>query len=613
MAEAQKNQIRRRPGGGHHGMTIEKPRDTRKAYHRLIRYIRPYLLPLFFGSVFLIAGVILNVSAPALLGKAVTDYLETQVDIPMFTQRMLLLLAVYVSMFLSNAISAVIIAHVSNRLIYQMRKEGFEKLQDLSISYIDSVGLGDVISRMTNDIETIYNAFSNGFSSVLSGTLSLVGTLIAMLTLSLPLSLAVLAVVPAAVLFIVALGKRIRSKALKNQQEVGSLSATIEESISGMKIIQTFNKQKDALEQFEKVNRSARDAAIDFFTESYKMMPVMTLSSGVSLACVIAIGGPLVILRPEVYSIGLISAFILYSRQFFEPVRQLSNIYNMVQSALAGAERFFQVIDADQKIEEMEESLALTAPKGDVQFDQVSFSYDKHSQVLDRMSFEASSGQVIAIVGPTGAGKTTIINLLSRFYDVDEGAIRIDGKDIRSYRLKDLRSCMGVVLQEPFFFATTIRENLLYGNLEATEEQLIEASRLAGAHHFITCLPDGYDTLLTERGMNLSQGQRQLLAIARTILADPKILILDEATSSIDSLTESKIQDAMVELMKGKTSFIIAHRLSTIKHADKLLVIHDHRIIEEGTHEQLMAAGGFYHRLYALQFEKAQIDEQMIL
>ncbi len=601
-----------RPGSrGHHHMNFEKPKDSKASRTRLLRYMKE-LTPILLGSmVFLVTAVLLQVTAPTVLGNAITDHLERSLDLSAFLRQMIILSGIYLSMFASRAVSSVMIAHASNRLIYKMRKDGFEKLQRLSLSYYDRAGVGDIISRMTNDIETVYNAFSNGFSSVLSGTLSIIGTLAAMFILNIPLSFAVLSVVPFALLFVILLGRRVKVRALENQKQVGGLNTAIEESVEGMKIIQTFHQEQQQYEGFSEVNAKARDAAIDFFVESYKMMPMMELMNGISLALVVAIGGTLVIISPELYSIGLISAFILYAKQFFEPIRQLSNIYNMLQSALAGAERFFQIIDTDDMISEPEHPVTAEEARGDVAFEQVDFSYVTGTPVLEQIAFSASSGSVTAIVGPTGAGKTTIINLLNRFYDVDAGRITVDGRDIRDYRLSDLRAMMGVVLQEPFFFAGSIRENLMYGRLEASEQQMIEAATLANAHHFISCLPEGYDTILTERGMNLSQGERQLLAIARTILADPKILILDEATSNIDSLTEAHIQQAMKHLMTGKTSLVIAHRLSTIKNADQLLVIHDHTIIEQGTHQELMAQQGFYSRLYSIQFEQARVTEDM--
>lgn len=608
MAENRKNTSGR---PGRHHFSYEKPEQAGKTGRRLLIYMKEHLALLITAVIFLLFSVLLRVSAPALLGAAVTEHLERSYDFRLFSIEMLKLLGIYIGMFVSQAISSLITAWVSNTLIYRMRKDGFERLQRLSLSFYDSAGTGDIISRMTNDIETVYNAFSNGFTQILSGLMSMIGTLIAMFALDVPLSFAVLAVIPIVLVFVISLGRRVKVRAMEHQKQVGLLNSAIEESVGGMKIIQSFNREEEQFRSFERTNSSARDAAIAFFTEAYKMMPMMNLMNGLSLALVIAIGSSLVITRPQIYSIGLISAFILYARQFFEPVRQISNMYNMFQSALAGAERFFQVIDADEMITEPAVPHTLKDPKGSVSFEHVHFAYTPGVPVLSDITFSAASGQTIAIVGPTGAGKTTLVNLLNRFYDVQEGVITIDGIPVGDHRLSDLRSMMGVVLQEPFFFAGTIRENLLFGNPEATEEELRQAARTANAQHFISCLPQEYDTVLTEKGMNLSQGERQLLAITRTILADPKILILDEATSSVDSLTEAHIQQAMKQLMRGKTSFIIAHRLSTIKHADNVLVIHDHRIIEQGTHQQLMAEDGFYARLYQVQFEQQDITEQM--
>ncbi len=604
---------RMKPGGGSgHHMSFEKPKNSKIAGRRLWIYIKGYTPVLLFAIIFIIIGVLLRVAAPTFMGNAITEHLERSLDLPAFMRELGLLLGIYLGMFVANAISSILVAYASNKLIYHMREDGFSKLQKLSLSFYDTAGVGDIISRMTNDIETIYNAFSNGFSQVISGMFSLIGTLIAMFVLNVSLSFAVLAVIPIVLVFVISLGKKVRVKAQTNQKQVGKLNTSIEESVEGMKVIQTFNREEESFKRFDQTNKKTREAAIAFFSESFKMMPVMTFMNGLSLAIVIGLGGILVIKNPSIYSIGLISAFIMYARQFFEPIRQVSNIYNMYQSALAGAERFFQIIDSEDVIIEPEEPFIPTDPQGTVEFKDVTFAYVKDKPVLEHISLEANSGMTTAIVGPTGAGKTTIVNLLSRFYDIEEGQILIDGVNIKDYSLASLRAMMGVVLQEPFFFAGTIRDNLMYGRLDSSEEGMIEAAKLANAHHFISCMPEGYATVLTERGMNISQGERQLLAIARTILADPKILILDEATSSIDSLTESHIQQAMMNLMKGKTSFIIAHRLSTIKNADNLLVIHNHTIIEQGNHTDLMAADGFYSKLYTLQFEQNDVLEDMI-
>jgi ATP-binding cassette subfamily B protein len=418
-------------------------------------------------------------------------------------------------------------------------------------------------------------------------------------------------------------GKRIRGAFRKNQEWVGRLTANIEESVSGVKVTKTFRREEAEFEKFEKVNNMSQQVGVSAELTAYAFMPLMNFMTSLTLASIVGIGGYLAMKTEAAkaagagsaalatgVSIGLLTAFILYSQRFFEPLRQITQVYSMIQSALAGAERLFEMMDMKQEVMEKPDALSLTDISGNVEFHNVGFAYDQEKTVLENVTFQTKPGQVVAIVGPTGAGKTTLVNLLSRFYDVRTGQISVDGTDIRDLKVDDLRTSMGVVLQEPFFFATTIRENLLYARPDATEEQMVAAAKTANAHYFVSRLPHGYDTVLSERGNNLSQGERQLLGIARAILADPRILILDEATSSVDSLTESHIQEGLIRLMKGRTSFIIAHRLSTIRNADQVLVLHNHRIVESGTHDELMRKpGGFYAKLYGMQDQKLEILE----
>lgn len=616
MSSNQNYKPRRGPGvgrgpGGHGHMNLDKAENFGSSLRRLFKYFGRDRTFLILGIIFILISVILNTVAPGILGSAITDYLEHSLDIPAFIQQMLLLLGIYTAAFLTNVLSTVLTGIMSNRVIFRMRREGFDHIQRLSISYFDRKGIGDIISRMTNDIDMIYSFMSNGFISTVNAFFSLTGIIIAMFILNVPLTFSVLATLPVVGIMIAIIGRKVRKAAKERQQQVGNLSSAIEESVTGIKIIQSFHREKAERIKFDKINKSARDASIDLETRSYMMMPLMQLVNVFGLVFVIGLGGVLTVANPAVYSIGLLTSFVVYARRFFEPMRQVAQVYNMFQSAMAGAERVFEVFDSTEELPAPEKPVRPDNLEGRVEFSDVSFGYEPGKTILSNISFSAAPGEVTAVVGPTGAGKTTIINLLARFYDVNSGSITIDGTDLRDYSRNDIRSMMGIVLQEPFFFASSIRENLMYGRPEASEKEMIEAAKLANAHHFISCLPDGYDTVLTERGMNLSQGERQLLAIARTVLSDPKILILDEATSSIDSLTEMHIQEGLLRLMEDRTSFVIAHRLSTIKNADRIIVIHNHGIIEEGTHRQLMEAEGFYHRLYSIQFKKAEITEDM--
>jgi ATP-binding cassette, subfamily B, multidrug efflux pump len=602
---------RRQSGGGHHMPVIEKPKNTSASFKRLVGYFGKEFKLVILASIFMAAGVVLNAIGPRILGNAITDHLEKAVNLTLFGKQMLILLVVFLGGFGAQVLSGIFMNLMSNKVIFRMRKEAFAHVQRLSVSFFDKKGIGDLISRLTNDIETIYRFLSNGFINSVSGVLTLVVVLVAMLTLNLPLAGTVLLTFPAVGLIVVILGKRIRQSAKQNQEQVGALTGSIEESVTGMKVIQSFHREREEFSKFNTINQKAREAAVDMEKKSFLMMPLMQLTNSITLFFVIAIGGYLVISRPSIYSIGLLTAFIVYASRFFEPLRQISQVYTLFQSSLAGAERVFEIFDSKEEIRNSDEPVFAEKIIGKVEAKKVSFEYDPGNPVLKDISFTATPGHVTAIVGPTGAGKTTLLNLMARFYDVSEGSILVDDRDIRDYDVKSLRENIGIVLQEPFFFAATIKENLLYGRPNAAENEMIEASKIANAHRFITKLPAGYETKLIERGMNLSQGERQLLAIARTVLADPPILILDEATSNVDSFTEIHIQEGLARLMKNRTSFIIAHRLSTIKNADQLLVIHNNEIIERGTHEELMAEKGFYYRLYSLQFEKAEITEDM--
>jgi ATP-binding cassette, subfamily B, multidrug efflux pump len=604
--------IKKRPPAGPpgpHSHMIESAKDVKGSFKRLIAYFGTQKILLAISSLIIFVSVFLGVAGPMVLGRAITNYLEKQHNLPMFLKEVVLLVIIYTGAWLTEAVTRVMLIKASNNILFRMRQDAFNHIQGLSMAYFDKVDIGEIMSRLTNDIEAVEQGVNNVFSEGLRGLLSVIMTLGAMLMLNVRFTIIVVATVPLMGLVAGVIGVKVRKAFRVNQQKIADLSIKIEESISGVKVIKTFGMEKAEINDFNRVSIEARDAGTIAEMISHIFFPVMQLITSIILALLAGIGGYLALRNSAVFSIGLLTSFIMYSRNFLWPIQQITGIYNVIQSALAGAERVFEILDTKPEITEKKKPAPFSV--GDIVFKDVCFSYEKDKPVLEDINLTVPQGSVIAIVGPTGAGKTTLINLLGRFYDVKSGAISINGTDIRDMELSSLRSSLGVVLQEPFFFATTIRENLLYGRPEATEEDMFEAARLANASHFISRLPKGYDTVLTERGLNLSQGERQLLGITRAILRNPSILILDEATSSIDSLIEAQIQEALLILMKGRTCLTIAHRLSTIKNADRIIVIHNRRIIEEGTYTELIAKNGFYAHLYAMQQNQEDITEEM--
>lgn len=599
----------RGPGG--HGARIETPKNFRRAIRRLIAYFGGEWPSLLVVAGAIIVSSVLKAIGPARIGSAITQHIERAPNMAEFVRQMLIVSAIYLAAWIADSLNGAFMNRAGNRLVFRLRRDSFSHLQNLSMAYFEQRGLGDIISRVTNDIEMIYNALTNGFANLLGGLVSIVGILVAMVVLDLTLSLVVLALLPVLVVVTAVIGKMVRQAFRTNQALIGQLNATVNESISSARLIKTFHTESDTYDRFVKISDDARKAGARAEIVSFAVHPLMRLINGLAGALVIGVGGYLAVTRGGGYTIGLITAFVLYARRFFEPLRRITEVYNLIQSALAGAERVFEMLDEKPEIVNAADAKTVDDIEGHVEFRNVSFGYLPDQIVVDDVNLVANSGQVVAIVGPTGAGKTTLVNLLSRFYDVRGGAILVDGTDIRDLDIDSFRTRMGVVLQEPYFFADTIMRNIKYGKPNATDDEAINAAITADADHFIRRLPEGYETMLQERGANLSEGERQLLAIARAILADPRILILDEATSSVDSLTEATIQKGLLTLMEGRTSFIIAHRLSTIRNADQVVVLHDRKIIERGTHDELMEADGFYARLYRLQFERPEITEEM--
>ena len=590
-----------RPGpGGGHGMMFEKPKDVKKSLSRLLNFFSPYKITLIFVIILVIIYTLASLAGPYLTGIAIDQYIIPG-DLPGLGRIALLMLGAFLTSSLLQILSGWIMAGISQSALKQLRTDLFGHLQELSLGFYDKNRAGDLMSRLTNDINAINMAVSQNVTSLIANVLALVGILVAMFALNIWLSLATILIVPLMAWFTTFVAKYTKKGFQRLQKELGKLNATIEENISGQKVVKAFRRNAAAVEVFRKDNQATYEAGIYANTYAFLLMPLTNQLGNLFIIVLAGLGGYLA-LRGLV-TVGLIAAFIGYSRQFLQPVRQISEVYNTLQSALAGAERVFEIIDTLPEMTDKTEAQPLQDVEGRVAFKDVHFSYIPGTEVIRGMSFEAWPGHTLALVGPTGAGKTTMINLLSRFYDVNSGSIEVDGKNIRDVKTDDLRKSLGIVLQDTFLFSDSVMENIRYGRLEATDEECVEAARMADADHFIRQLPNGYQTVLSERGSNLSQGQRQLLAISRAILADPAILILDEATSSVDTRTEARIQNALLRLMEGRTSFVIAHRLSTIRGADHVLVINDGRIVEEGNHNQLMDKQGVYYKLYQAQFK----------
>ena len=595
------------PGRGPgRGMRIEKAKDVRGTLLRLLGYLSPYQWGMIVVVVLVVISSALSLAGPVLMGTAIDEYVAHK-DLGGLWRISLAMLGVYVGAVLADAGMGIILARISQRAMQALRRDLFEHLQTLSLRFFDRQPHGELMSRLTNDIDAVNQVLAQQIPQLLSSVLTLGGIVVMMFALNVWLALASMIVLPAMTAFVGVIGKRTRGSFRQLQEQLGTLNGQLEETYSGQRVIVAFGQQGSTFEAFQRANEEVRDTGIRAMSYATLIPPLMGVFSNANIAVLVGMGGWMVL--RGMATVGTIATFITYSRRFAGPLRQLGNLYNQVQSAIAGAERVFEVLDEQPEIEDVPDAIPLDQIDGHVVFDNTDFAYVPGVQVLHDVCLEALPGETIALVGPTGAGKTTVVNLLTRFYDLDGGTIRIDGHDIRDVRKADLRRRLGIVLQDNFLFADTVMENIRYGRLDATDEEVVAAAKLANADQFVRRLPQGYQTVLTERGTNLSQGQRQLLAIARAILADPAILILDEATSSVDTRTEVHIQEALLKLMEGRTSFVIAHRLSTIREADQVLVINDGRIIERGTHEELLALGGFYHNLYMSQFRKQAVPE----
>lgn len=579
---------------------IEKAQNPRRALTRLLPYLKPFKLMIGLVLIFVVVYTLLGLAGPYLVGVAIDKFIGGK-DAAGLATIALLMLAAYLLNNLFQALANWIMAKVSQDALKQLRHDLFQHLQTLSIAFFDTNPAGGLMSRLTNDIDAINQAVSQNIVSLIASVLTLVGILIAMFVLNSWLALSTLLVVPIMIWFTRFVAKYTRKGFRELQKNLGGLNSVAEEAISGQKVIKAFRRNETVIESFRVQNQAVFQAGVYANTYSLLIMPLTNVLGNFFVIVLAGLGGWLAL--QGLVSVGMIATFINYGQNYVSPLRQLANLYNSIQAALAGAERVFEIIDTPPEIQDAADALPLATIRGDVRFENVKFGYVPKNPVIKDMTLEAKAGQMIALVGPTGAGKTTIINLLTRFYEIQGGKITIDGKDIRDVRKADLRRKLGLVLQDTFLFADTVMENIRYGRLDATDEECMRAAEMADADHFIRKFPKGYQTLLSERANNLSQGQRQLLAIARAILADPAILILDEATSSVDTRTEARIQKALLRLMQGRTSFVIAHRLSTIRDADKVVVIDHGEIVEQGSHQQLLDKRGFYYHLYVSQFK----------
>ncbi len=587
-------------GGGGRPAKIEKARDPRRALARLVPYLTSFKASLVLVMVFVFIYTMLGLVGPYLMGKAIDKFIGGK-DIAGLVVICIWMLAAYLLSNIFQAIANWIMASISQRALKNLRRDLFTHIQGLSIGFFDTHSPGELMSRMTNDIDAINQAVSQNVTSLLASVLSMVGILVAMFILNPWLALATPLVVPLMLGFGEFVASHTRKGFRELQMRLGGLNNVIEESISGQKVVKAFRRNESVIESFRAQNQAVYKAAIYANTYSMMLMPISNVLGNFFVVVLAGLGGYLAL--GGLVSVGTIATFINYGKNYVQPVQQLANMYNAIQAALAGAERIFEIIDVPPEIPDVAKPLTFETTQGHVRLDHVKFGYSPSQVIIKDMSLEAKPGQTIALVGPTGAGKTTIINLLTRFYEIQDGCISIDGKDIRQVCKADLRHKLGLVLQDTFLFADTVMENIRYGRLDASDEEVLHAAELADADHFIRALPEGYQTLLSERAANLSTGQRQMLAIARAILADPDILILDEATSSVDTRTEARIQKALLNLMKGRTSFVIAHRLSTIRDADNVIVINRGEIVEQGNHQELLDKRGFYHHLYLSQFK----------
>ncbi|SFT24931.1 ABC transporter ATP-binding protein [Paenibacillus sp. BC26] len=609
--------------GGMMGMQVQKAKDFKGTLRRLTGYLKPHRTALLIVLLTAVLSTVFSILGPKIMGKATTKLFEglmgkinhvpgAEIDFHYIWQILVVLAVLYVISALFGFIQQYVMASVAQKTVYDLRKDVNEKLARLPLKFFDSRTHGEILSRAVNDVDNISGTLQQSLTQFITAFVTLIGVVVMMLTISPLMTLITIVTLPLSFLAIKMIAKRSQLYFKGQQKALGELNGHVEEMYTGHNIVKAFGHERKSVAKFNAVNEELYQSGWRAQFVSGMIMPIMGFIGNIGYVLVSVAGGILVLHKS--ITIGDVQAFISYSRQFAMPITQTAQIANIIQSTIASAERIFELLDEEEEVLEAAAPVAIVSsqaaavvgkamkPKGDVSFNHVQFRYKEDTALIEDMDIHVRAGQTIAIVGPTGAGKTTLINLLMRFYELNGGSITIDGVNLTQLRRGDLRSLFGMVLQDTWLFNGTIRDNIAYGRIGASEEEVVAAARAAYADHFIRTLPDGYDTILNEEASNISQGQKQLLTIARAILADPAILILDEATSSVDTRTEIHIQHAMNQLMQGRTSFVIAHRLSTIRDADLILVMNHGTVIEQGTHEDLLAAGGFYADLYESQF-----------
>lgn len=597
--------------GGRHGMSTEKAKDFKGTMKKLMGYLAQYKIGLLLVVIFAIGSTVFNIAGPKILGKATTELFHglvskvsggSGIDFDKIAKILIGLMCLYVCSALFSFIQGYIMTGVSQKLTYRMRKEISEKIDRLPMGYFDKMTHGEILSRITNDVDTLSQSLNQSATQVITSVATIIGVLVMMLSISPLMTVIAILILPLSMGLIGMIVKRSQRYFKEQQEYLGYVNGQVEEVYGGHNIVKAFNKEDDVIDEFDRDNERLYRSAWKSQFLSGMMMPIMQFVGNLGYVAVVILGGYLAI--KKTIEVGDIQSFIQYVRNFTQPIQQVAQVANMLQSTAAASERVFEFLEEPEEEAAPENPVVLKNPEGAVEFEHVHFGYNPEHTIIHDFSVKVEPGQKIAIVGPTGAGKTTMVKLLMRFYDVSGGSIKVDGHDIREFDRGELRRMFGMVLQDTWLFKGSIEDNIRYGKLDATHEDVVKAADAAYAHRFIQTLPGGYGMELNEEASNVSQGQKQLLTIARAILADPKILILDEATSSVDTRTEVRIQKAMDNLMKGRTSFIIAHRLSTIRDADLILVMKEGDIVEMGRHEELLAKNGFYADLYNSQFEQ---------